>query len=286
MSKDPLHRDAFHCSDEQLLFHADGELSLFEALRVRAHLASCAECRTRSALIGATIAGLHPPSAVSNIEASGPRALLRARLARLTQDSPANPRLHLRYTQSLAYACSLILLVAGGFTLLRYQPSEHTVGYNRMLPNPSFTPGATRTVALADLCSTASDDVVRNVSGALQQKVFQEYGIHGIPASEFEVDYLITPGLGGSDDVRNLWPEPHFNTTWNSYIKDQLEDHLHRMVCEHKVSLHEAQQEIASNWITAYKKYFRTEQPLANPIQADLRARVHFRALRRKQFAL
>lgn len=286
MSKDPLHRDALHCSNEQLLFHADGELSLFESLRVRAHLASCAECRMRSANIAATIAGLRIPSHASTIEASGPRALLKARLARLAQDSPAGPRFHLRYARSVAYACALIVLVAGGFTFLRQQPSARTVGYNRMLPDPSFTPGATRTVALADLCSADSDDVVRNVPGALQQKVFQEYGIHGVPASEFEVDYLITPGLGGSDDVRNLWPQPHFNTTWNSYVKDQLEDHLHRMVCERKVSLHEAQQEIAGNWIIAYKKYFRTEQPLANPVQADLRERIHFRALRRKQFAL
>ena len=155
-----------------------------------------------------------------------------------------------------------------------------------MLPDPAFTPGATREVALSDLCSADSDDVVRNVPRALQQKVFQEYGLHGVPASEFEVDYLITPGLGGSDDVRNLWPQPHFNTTWNSYVKDQLEDRLHHMVCEHKVSLNEAQQEIASNWIAAYKKYFRTDQPLANPMQAALPEPVHFRALRRKQFAL
>ncbi|HEX4321748.1 MAG TPA: zf-HC2 domain-containing protein [Acidobacteriaceae bacterium] len=286
MSTNPLHRDAFHCSDEQLLFHADRELSLFQSLRVRAHLASCAQCRARGAKIEAAIAGLRIPSNASAIEVSGPRALLKARLAILSQDSQGNPRFNVRYARSVAYAFALILLVAGGFTFLRHQPSASSSAYNRMLPDPSFTPGATRAVALSDLCSAGSEDVVENIPGALQQKVFQEYGVRGVPASEFEVDYLITPGLGGSGDVRNLWPQPHFNLIWNSYVKDQLEDHLHDMVCSRQLSLGQAQQDIASNWITAYKKYFRTAQPLANPVQADLRGRVHFRALRRKQFAL
>jgi hypothetical protein len=35
------------------------------------------------------------------------------------------------------------------------------------------------------------------------------------------------------------------------------------MVCERKISLSEAQREIASNWIEAYKKYFHTEEPHA-----------------------
>jgi len=46
-------------------------------------------------------------------------------------------------------------------------------------------------------------------------------------------------------------------------VKDQLEDHLHRMVCERKLGFEEAQRDIASNWIEAYKEYFHTEQPLA-----------------------
>ena len=138
------------------------------------------------------------------------------------------------------------------------------MGSTHPLPNPGSPPGATRQVALADLCSTEGDEVVRAVPGPVQQMVLQEYGIRDVPASEFEVDYLITPGLGGSDDVRNLWPEPHSNTVWNSYVKDQLEDRLHRMVCERRIGLDEAQKEIAGNWIAAYKKYFHTEQPLAS----------------------
>jgi hypothetical protein len=60
-----------------------------------------------------------------------------------------------------------------------------------------------------------------------------------------------------------LWPEPHSNTPWNSYVKDQLEDRLHRLVCEHKEPLEQAQRDIARNWISAYKEYYRTDRPLA-----------------------
>jgi hypothetical protein len=105
-------------------------------------------------------------------------------------------------------------------------------------------------------------EVVQTVPGPLERKVFKEYGIRGVPTKNYEVDYLITPGLGGSDDVRNLWPEPHYNAVWNSYVKDQLEDRLHHMVCGGKLSLGQAQKDIAGNWIAAYKKYFHTDQPL------------------------
>jgi hypothetical protein len=115
------------------------------------------------------------------------------------------------------------------------------------------------------------EEVVRSVPVSVQRQVFQEYGIQGSASSKFEIDYLITPGLGGSDNLKNLWPEPHSDTIWNSYVKDQLEDRLHRMVCEGKVPLEQAQRDIADNWISAYKKYYQTDQPLtvAVPTEAD-----------------
>ena len=260
-----FHRAGSHCSDEQLLLHVDGELSLWNSLRVRAHLAACSECRARMEKMESAIAGFSNARLDSNdpaMDASGPRALLTARLAELARDPQLSSRIHLRYARALAYACALVLLIASGFAVFRHSTAARLNEGLRLLPDPGITPGATREVALADLCST-DDEVVRNVPSSLQQKIFQEYGIRGVPAAEFEVDYLITPGLGGSDDVRNLWPEPHSNTVWNSYVKDQLEDRLHHLVCERKISLNEAQREIALNWIEAYKKYFNTQEPRA-----------------------
>jgi len=69
--------------------------------------------------------------------------------------------------------------------------------------------------------------------------------------------------LGGADDIRNLWPEPRYDTVWNSFVKDQLEDYLHHAVCGGKIGLPVAQHEIATNWIAAYKKYFHTDRPLS-----------------------
>jgi len=68
----------------------------------------------------------------------------------------------------------------------------------------------------------------------------------------------------GADDPRNFWPQPYSSSVWNAHVKDALEDRLHDLVCEQQVSLETAQQEIARDWISAYKKYFQTDQPIAS----------------------
>ena len=78
------------------------------------------------------------------------------------------------------------------------------------------------------------------------------------------MDYLITPALGGSDDIRNLWPQPYSAGVWNARVKDALEDRLRQLVCEGKLDLESAQREIARDWIGAYKKYFHTDHPLVH----------------------
>jgi hypothetical protein len=83
-------------------------------------------------------------------------------------------------------------------------------------------------------------------------------------AKDYELDHLITPALGGTDDIHNLWPEPYAATEWNAHVKDQLEDLLHQRVCSGQLDLATAQHDIATDWIAAYKKYFRTDKPLAN----------------------
>ena len=97
----------------------------------------------------------------------------------------------------------------------------------------------------------------------MRQKVFQEYGIRNAHADDYEIDYLIAPGLGGTEDIHNLWPDPRRNHTWNSYVKDALEERLHQLVCARELDLSTAQHDIATDWIAAYKKYFHTDRPLA-----------------------
>jgi hypothetical protein len=78
-----------------------------------------------------------------------------------------------------------------------------------------------------------------------------------VPLSDFEEDHLIPLEIGGSpDDPRNLWPEPHVAPGgWGSRRKDYLENLLRELVCAGRVSLAEAQQAIASDWIAAYRRY-------------------------------
>ena len=92
--------------------------------------------------------------------------------------------------------------------------------------------------------------------------MLEEYGLARVPEKACEVDYLITPALGGSDDIHNLWPHSYADTVWSAKVKDALEDRLHDMVCQGQLDLPTAQREIAANWIEAYKKYFQTDRPL------------------------
>ncbi len=131
----------------------------------------------------------------------------------------------------------------------------------RLLPDKALTPGVIRTIKLADVCSEQEEDFDPVVSDSMKRAIFQEYGVSGTKAGDYQVDYLINPQLGGTADVRNLWPEPYGPTVWNAHAKDALEDRLHRMVCYEQSDLASAQKEIATDWITAYKKYFHVESP-------------------------
>jgi hypothetical protein len=258
-----------HISDNDLLLLVDRELSARKTASLRAHLAVCLECEGRLSQIRGNLAEISTTYHDARPEVSdapGSRALLRARLL---QDRERNGPTDTRWpraiptARNLAFVCVLALLTAVGFQALHRQQRRETLAEAGPLPNPAFTPGSTRPANLTDLCAMEREEVVRSVPPSVERQVFKEYGIANLAASDFEVDYLITPGLGGSDDVKNLWPEPHSNTMWNSYVKDQLEDRLHRMVCERQIPLEQAQRDIAGNWISAYKKYFQTDHPLA-----------------------
>lgn len=260
-----------HASRQELLLFADGELPLRRANRVRAHLAVCWECRTRMAQIERSIADfarLHRQALEAQLPPiARPRALLRAKLAELAGQSSTGLWRRLcpeSSSSDFALGFILMLVLAMGSGLLYHSiPNGVSTGAGS-LPNPTLTPGFTRSVALTDLCVRDHDEVVRNVPSPLRERVFREYGISGVPDADYEVDYLITPGLGGADDIRNLWPEPHHDTPWNSYVKDQLEDRLHQMVCSGEISLTTAQKDIAHDWIAAYRKYFHTDGPIPN----------------------
>jgi hypothetical protein len=130
------------------------------------------------------------------------------------------------------------------------------------LPIARLTPGATSNVSAGDLCS-GSLPIRSVVPITVRQQVLRQYRMENVAPSEYEMDYLITPELGGVADARNLWPERYDSGVWNARVKDDLEHLLPRLICDGAVDLGLAQREISDNWIEAYKKYFRTERPIA-----------------------
>src|SRR5580704_13342892 len=132
-----------------------------------------------------------------------------------------------------------------------------------ILPDPDLTPGNTFDVTTQDLCVIGYSRKVRNVPAEMKREVYQEYGITSHGPGDYEVDHLIPLELGGSNSIKNLWPESHRTAPWNAQVKDGLEAKLHELVCSGQLDLKTAQQAIASNWIEAYKTYVSPNPPIS-----------------------
>jgi hypothetical protein len=249
-----------HLSDQEILLVLDGEVSRRRARRAQTHLATCQACGSRLRELETTLAdfvSLRHGAASSQLPSpDGSRALLRARLSEAAAHRPgatAILQIFAPHRAAVYLGMAVLLTVLGGKLLLQH--AQLRLIASAAVPNPSLTPGATRPVALSDVCSMAHEQVVRDVPDQLRQQVFKEYGILNPRPEDYEIDYLIAPGLGGTQDIHNLWPEPSKLSAWNAHAKDDLEERLHQLVCAGKLDLPTAQQAIASNWISAYKRY-------------------------------
>jgi anti-sigma factor RsiW len=257
-----------HLSDHELLLAADGELSSSAAAWVQSHLTACWSCRARKQQLDSAVTSFirsYRRTMDSKIPSTdGPRALLRARIEELSWPQPNGWRTWFRLqtwrwsVSALIIAC-LVVLFSMAWTAI---PRMGVRAATFTVPNPSLTPGATVSISGEAVCREPGAKN-KQVSRALRRRVFEEYGIPGAEPRAYEVDYLITPALGGADDIHNLWPESSVSTVWNAQVKDALEDHLREMVCSGQLDLATAQHEIAVNWIAAYKKYFHTNHPPA-----------------------
>jgi len=266
-----------HIDDAELLLATEGELSPQRLTNVRKHLGECAWCRTRAGQLGDKLGVLgdayrkefdpQVPSRPTLEAIFSSRAASESRS--ILTSAPVNTFQHLfgRWGWAGVAAVALLGVVAG--LQLRHLGDSSTTApavvaeIDSPLPDTHFTPGAVRTLDARAVCKDRPTSADSDIPARMQGEVFREYRMVNARPQDYEIDYLITPELGGADDIRNLWPEPYGNTQWNARVKDQLEHHLHEMVCHGQLDLSTAQQDIATDWISAYKKYFHTEAPLS-----------------------
>jgi len=133
------------------------------------------------------------------------------------------------------------------------------------MPNLTLTPGVALPVTAAEVCVPGYASSVRNVSDAEKNQVYARYHVTRVPF-QHEVDHLISLEIGGSNDIRNLWPEPYAGQ-WGAHAKDVLENKLHDLVCSGQLSLALAQQQEVQNWVAAYLLYVggASPSPSASP---------------------
>ncbi len=127
------------------------------------------------------------------------------------------------------------------------------------LPDTACTPGEADARVTEDnihttICVSGYSSGVRppvTVTNKIKTERMQAYEDTD-SKTNYELDHLISLELGGCPDcVANLWPEP-YNGQLGAREKDSVENYLHRQVCSDAMSLRDAQEEIAKNWVAVY----------------------------------
>lgn len=133
---------------------------------------------------------------------------------------------------------------------------------NVALPDRSLTPGAVLAgVTASQVCAPGWSEAHRDLPDQVRYAVFAEYGLTYRVHDAYEVDHLIPLELGGSNSIRNLWPQPEGGSHLGYPAKDRLENRLHHLVCDGTLALATAQHAIAANWRAAYRTYIGSAAP-------------------------
>jgi hypothetical protein len=150
-------------------------------------------------------------------------------------------------------ACFLMLLAAPAYA----------AGPSIYYPDLKQTPGAVLTHDPKVLCKVGYTTTVRHVPASEAKQVFKNYGIDYSRHSGYEVDHLISLELGGSNDIKNLWPQKYCPPAQAGKIcfgareKDVVETDLHRRICRGTVTVQKAQAIITRDW---YKEYLNIKK--------------------------
>ncbi len=128
------------------------------------------------------------------------------------------------------------------------------------LPDHECTAGAanpavTQSTIGSTICRSGWTKTIRppvSLTNKIKAERMKAYGLSGKP-SAFELDHLISLELGGCPTcVSNLWPERWADQPGapGAHRKDVVESWLKRQVCAGRISLADAQRDIASDWVS------------------------------------
>ena len=136
------------------------------------------------------------------------------------------------------------------------------------LPNPAFTPGAIdpavtpqnlqSTVCVKGYTAKVRPD--KKYTNRMKREQLRQFNYADRNPQNYEQDHLIPLSIGGNpSDPKNLWPQPR-SGEWGAEQKNDLEFVVYKMVCNGDISLAEAQQRVARNWIEAYQAWVPKHQ--------------------------
>lgn len=124
------------------------------------------------------------------------------------------------------------------------------------LPNAELTPGRVDTTDRALICQATYSKDNRRVSGGTKDRVYDRYGVKKSNCRmDCKIDHLIPIAIGGSNDIRNLWPH-EYGAEWSVYEKTRLEVRLRKAVCKQNMDVADAQNCIRNDWTKCYVKFY------------------------------
>lgn len=269
-------RITVHPSDADLVLVLDDELTEARRSSVDSHMEACAACQERLERLRASLGEfgrLYRTAADAEVDAvddSGRARLEQAlRSTAATDQRPwhaavaalvaAAPRAA-ALTGAVAASIGLVTWFAAGGLVGRGPSGAAASAPLGPLPVAALTPGAVSHLTAAELCAGARPSSL--VADDVRQRVVADYGVTAVSEDAYELDALITPELGGTTARENLWPQPYHTPVWNAHVKDALEQYLAQLVCDNGLELPQAQRDIATDWVAAYRRHFHTEVPL------------------------
>ena len=165
---------------------------------------------------------------------------------------------------SALIAISLAMAATIGLSACAAAPYSESSG----LPNTKLTPGlinpaVTQGTIRSTICVSGWTATVRPPASYTNTLKYNQlhsgYNLAGdLNMKHYEEDHIVPLEVGGHpSSPLNLFPQPR-NIKLSAYLKDQLENRIHQLICSGRLSLKVAQAVFLTNWEKGYSKYLGT----------------------------